>query len=44
MSGAADYFDEVLHDMEGVGVLTEDGGSADLLEFLLHRAAIVPPV
>ena len=44
MSGAADYFDEVLHDMEDVGVLTGDGSSADLLELLLYRATLVPPV
>ena len=44
MSGAAAYFNEILQDMEDVGVLTEDGSSADLLGFLLHRATLVSQV
>ncbi|KII85756.1 hypothetical protein PLICRDRAFT_178085 [Plicaturopsis crispa FD-325 SS-3] len=31
MSGAAEYLDEVMRDIESIGVLAEDGGSADVL-------------
>ena len=42
MSGAADYLDKVVRDMEMIGVLAEDGGSADVLAQAISR--LVPPV
>ncbi|TBU52839.1 hypothetical protein BD310DRAFT_831335 [Dichomitus squalens] len=37
MSGAAEYFDMILRDMEELQVLSEDGASADVLAYALHR-------
>ena len=37
MSGAAEYLDGILRDMEELQVLSEDGASADVLAFALHR-------
>ena len=41
MSGAAEYLDKLICDMEELHVLAEDGTSADMLAYALqgHRAA-----
>lgn len=35
MSGAAEYLDAVVRDIEGIGVLAEDGASANVLEYAI---------
>ncbi|KZP08743.1 hypothetical protein FIBSPDRAFT_964551 [Athelia psychrophila] len=35
LSGAAEYFDNILKDIEGIRVLAQDGSSSDLLDFKL---------
>ncbi|KAI0654426.1 hypothetical protein C8Q70DRAFT_925846 [Cubamyces menziesii] len=42
MSGAADYLDLVLRDIEESQVLAEDGTSADTLTFAIHRRLADP--
>ncbi|KAJ8474973.1 hypothetical protein ONZ51_g6871 [Trametes cubensis] len=42
MSGAADYLDLVLRDIEESKVLAEDGTSADTLTFAIHRRLADP--
>ncbi|TBU30618.1 hypothetical protein BD311DRAFT_827218 [Dichomitus squalens] len=37
MSGAAEYLHIILRDMEELQVLSEDGASADVLTYALHR-------
>ena len=37
MSGAAEYLDGIIRDMEELQVLSEDGASADVLTYALHR-------
>ena len=41
MSGAAEYLDKLVRDMEELHVLAEDGTSADMLAYALqgHHAA-----
>ena len=36
-SGAAEYLDRVMRDAEQIGVLAEDGGSADVLSYAMSR-------
>ena len=43
MSGAAEYLDTVLRDVEEIGVLAEDGGSADVLYHALTRLPLLAP-
>lgn len=40
LSGAAEYLETILHEWEERPVLASDGGSADVLSFLLARAAL----
>ncbi|KAL7280247.1 hypothetical protein ACG7TL_006667 [Trametes sanguinea] len=42
MSGAADYVDLIFREMEEIGVLAEDGTTADVLTFALHRRLAEP--
>ena len=42
MSGAAEYFEQIFRDLEGLDVLDEDGQSADTLSLALLR--LVPPI
>ena len=44
MSGAAEAFDELEGDIEDIRVLTFDGSSARLLDYLLTPFAVVPGV
>ncbi len=40
MSGAAEYIDKILDDLEDTDVLSEDGSSAHLLSFSIERQMI----
>ncbi|KAJ8475089.1 hypothetical protein ONZ51_g6793 [Trametes cubensis] len=42
MSGAAEYLDLIYRHMEELQVLENNGGSADVLSFALHRCLAVP--
>jgi hypothetical protein len=40
MSGASEFYDNVLRDMESINVLAKDGGSASLLEAAIRLLAV----
>ena len=42
MSGAAEYLDLIYRHMEELQVLENNGASADVLSFALHRRLAVP--
>ncbi len=44
MSGAAEYIDKILGDLEDTDVLSEDGSSVHLLSFSIEQQLISPQV
>ena len=42
MSGAAEYLEMMVRDIENIGVLAEDGGSADVLMYAIYSSFVAP--